>query len=301
MKNDTHRWRSLRPPPWRWCCPRAAAATASGGSSSSSGGSDAAAHERGDRQGLQPVRHEGRHAPVRATPATGTRSTRPTPTTAYSWNFIRLYGRSLVDVQVGAGQGRRARWCPTSPRRSACPATTPRPGPTRCARASSTRTARRSRPRTSSTPSSARWTRTTFPQRPDVLQRLPRPAGLHQSLQGHDPDKLGLKAIETPDDKTIVFHLKTAVRRLRLLRPAAGDRSRCRRPRTPARSTRSTSVSTGPYKFDDQRARQELRAGPQPELGPGDRPRSGRKALPDKIDGRAERQRRRHRQPAAVR
>ena len=51
-----------------------------------------------------------------------------------------------------------------------------------------------------------------LPQRPDVLQRLPGPAGLQGALQGQDPDKLGLKAIETPDDQTIVFHLSQAVR-----------------------------------------------------------------------------------------
>ena len=44
--------------------------------------SGTAAVQRRRRQGLQPVRQEGRHAQDRPTPATGTRSTRVTPTTA---------------------------------------------------------------------------------------------------------------------------------------------------------------------------------------------------------------------------
>ena len=56
-------------------------------------------------------------------------------------------------------------------------------------------------------------------------------------------------------------------------------------------------VSTGPYMFADQRPGQELRAGPQRQLGPGHRPEPQGAAGPDR--GRAQRQRRRHRQPAA--
>ena len=42
-------------------------------------------------------------------------------------------------------------------------------------------------------------------------------------------------------------------------------------------------VSSGPYMFETNDAGQELHAGPQPQLGPGDRPEL-RKALPDEID-----------------
>ena len=53
---------------------------------------------------------------------------------AYSWNFARFYGRSLVMFKPAPG-GEGATPCPTSPRSWARPAPTRRPGPTRCARA----------------------------------------------------------------------------------------------------------------------------------------------------------------------
>ena len=53
----------------------------------------------------------------------------------YSWNFARLYGRSLLILQGRAGRRRATSWCPTSPRTSASRPTAARPGPTRSARA----------------------------------------------------------------------------------------------------------------------------------------------------------------------
>ena len=110
------------------------------------------------------------------------------------------------------------------------------------------------------------------PERPDLLRRLPRPAGRLQGRPTSPRASNADSAITTPDDQTIVFHLKQAVRRLRLLRPAAAAPRRCRRRRTPARSTRSTSSRPARTCSRPIRAGQELRPRPQPELGQGDRP-----------------------------
>ena len=178
---------------------------------------------------------EGRHAPVRELAATGTRWTPRDTYYAYSWDFIRLYGRTLVMFKSGAGQGRRHSSCPTSPSRWACPATTPRPGPTRCATGSSSRTARRSRARTSSTRSSVAG-QDDVPQRPDLLQRLPRPAGLHHALQGPVAGQAGSEGDRDagrPDDR---LPAEAAVLGLRLLRAAAVD--------DPGAAAKDTGAST---------------------------------------------------------
>ena len=77
--------------------------------------------------------------------------------------------------------------------------------------------------------------RTARPTSSDFLDLAEGYKGPYKS-KGVDTDRRST----TPDDKTIVFHLKAAVRRLRLLRDAAGDRAGAGRPRTPAPSTRST-------------------------------------------------------------
>ena len=88
-------------------------------------------------------------------------------------------------------------------------------------------------------------------------------------------------AISTPDDSTIVFHLKAAVRRLRLPRhdaavgPGAGGQGHRARSRS--------STSSPPARTCSRlRRRQELHAEAQPELGPGDRPEPQGAAGPDR-------------------
>ena len=108
----------------------------------------------------------------------------------YSWNFVRLYGRSLMMFKSAPGQGRRHSSCPTSP---------------------SARQAQRRRQDLDLQAAHGRQVRgrhadhvkdvkyaversldkNDVPERADVLQRLPRPAGLHLALQGHRPEQAG--------------------------------------------------------------------------------------------------------------
>ena len=99
-----------------------------------------------------------------------------------------------------------------------------------------------------------------------------------RALQGQEPDD-SLKAIETPDDKTIVFHLKQPFAGFDYFAQLPRPRP-CRRPRTPARSTRSTSsraarTSSG---LPDGQAIELVR---NTDWDPATDPI--RKALPDKI------------------
>ena len=95
------------------------------------------------------------------------------------------------------------------------------------------------------------------------------PAGYKGPYKAKDMDVSS--AIETPDDQTIVFHLK---------QPFAGFDYLAQLPQTaPVPQAKDTGakykkhvVSTGPYMFEDLRARQGVHAGPQRPVGPEHRP-----------------------------
>jgi len=90
------------------------------------------------------------------------------------------------------------------------------------------------------------------------------------------------KAIETPDDQTIVFHLN---------KPFAGFDYFAQLPATaPVPQAKDTGskyrehpLSTGPYKFDSYTIGKQLTLGRNTNYDPATDPDSGRKALPDKI------------------
>ena len=90
----------------------------------------------------------------------------------------------------------------------------------------------------------------TFPNGSAYFEdMLDLPEGLRRPLpeQGHEHRLGDRDAGRQVHDR---LPPQAAVRRLRLPRPAARRRPPCRRPRTPARSTRPTSISSGPYMFD---------------------------------------------------
>ena len=120
------------------------------------------------------------------------------------------------------------------------------------------------------------------PQRPDVLQRLPRrrPGGL-LGLQGQEPRQPQVdRDARRQDDR---LPPQQAVRRLRLLRPAVRPRPPCRRPRTPARSTRSTSSRAARTSSRSTRRASASSSSATTSTTPQTDPDTGRKALPDKL------------------
>ena len=212
---------------------------------------------------------------------------------AYSWNFARLYGRSLMMFKSAPGQERNELVpdLAESPGESEPDA---RPGPTRSGRASSSRTARES-PRADVKYAVVRSTdKTTFPNGPTYFKDfLDLPADYKGPYK--TPDVNTDSAIETPDNYTIVFKPR---------RRSPGSTTSPSYPTTmpvpKAKDTgakyRNTIVSTGPYKFEDLRPGQELQPGPQ--LISGTRPPTRQpQGAAGPHRGRAQRQRRRHRQP----
>jgi peptide/nickel transport system substrate-binding protein len=120
----------------------------------------------------------------------------------------------------------------------------------------------------------------TFPNGPTYFNDFLDLQGYTSPYQDPSPDKLGLKAIETPDDQTIIFHLKT---------PFSGFDYFAMLPATiPVPVAKDTGtkykehvVSTGPYKFETNNLGKDFTLVRNDQWDPATDP--NRKALPDKI------------------
>ena len=183
---------------------------------------------------------------------------------AYSWNFVRLYGRALVmfksapgkdgatlvpDLAENLGQGQRGR---EDLDLHAAPGREVRG---RHARHEQRRQVRRR----------ALAGQDDLPQRPHVLQRLPRPAGLHAPYKDTEPGQAGPDGGRDPGRPDDRLPPEQAVQRVRLPRPSpatipvpqAKDTGRstrstwsppartCSRPTTRARASRWSATRTG--------------------------------------------------------
>ena len=207
---------------WRW---RPAVAATSrlrrvGGGTGGGGGQ----RRRGRRP--QPVRRHGRHAPLRQLRRLGL--ARPGRHLLRVLVELRPALRPLAgDVQVRPRQGRRDARARTSPRRSARPATTPRPWTYKLRQGVKfedgtpvTQQGRQVRRR-------AVAGQDDVPQRPDLLQRLPRPAGLHQPVRGPRPGQAGSQGdrdARRPDDRVPPEASRSAAS---TTSPSCRRRSRC--------------------------------------------------------------------------
>ena len=113
-----------------------------------------------------------------------------------------------------------------------------------------------------------------FPDGPTYFNDYLDLQGYVGAYKDKPPDKLGLKAIETPDDQTIVFHLNKAF---------SGFDYFAQLPATaPVPQAKDTGtkykehvISTGPYMFESNDAGKQFTLVAQPELRPQDRPRLG--------------------------
>ncbi len=121
----------------------------------------------------------------------------------------------------------------------------------------------------------------TFPNGPTYFNDFLDTKGYTSPYKDTSPDKLGLKAIDTPDDQTIVFHLKTAF---------SGFDYFAMLPSTipvPAGKDTGTKykehvVSTGPYKFESNNLGKNFALVRNENWDPSTDPT--RKALPDRIE-----------------
>src|SRR5215467_14110047 len=167
----------------------------------------------------------------------------------YSWNFIRYYGRSLVMFKPAPGdQGTQL--VPDLATSLGVPSDNAktwtyhiRPG-------------LKYSDGTTITTKDIKYDversldKTTFPNGPTYFNDFLDLQGYTSPYKDSSPDKLGLKAIETPDDTTIIFHLK---------KPFSGFDYFAMLPATipvpPAKDTganyKQHVMSTGPYKFEN--------------------------------------------------
>jgi len=121
----------------------------------------------------------------------------------------------------------------------------------------------------------------TFPNGPTYFNDFLDLQGYVSPYKDSDPNKLGLKAIETPDDLTIVFHLKQAFSGFDYFAmlpatvpvPAAKDTGT---------KYKEHVVSTGPYKFETYESGKKFTMVRNDKWDPATDP--NRKALPDRVE-----------------
>jgi peptide/nickel transport system substrate-binding protein len=124
--------------------------------------------------------------------------------------------------------------------------------------------------------------KTTFPQGPTYFNDFLDLQGYTSPYKDSDPAKLGLKAIDTPDDQTIIFHLK---------KPFSGMDYFAQLPATiPVPQAKDTGtkykehvISSGPYMFKTNQLGKQFTMVRNPNYDPATDPDSGRKPLADNI------------------
>jgi peptide/nickel transport system substrate-binding protein len=166
----------------------------------------------------------------------------------YSWNFVRLYGRSLVMFDAKPGPD-SAKLVPDLAESLGEPSDDAKTWTYRL------RAGVKFEDGTEVTSKDVKYAversldKKTFPNGPTYFNDFLDLAGYTSPYDDKSPDKLGLKAIETPDDRTIVFKLKA---------PFSGFDYFAQLPATiPVPQKKDTGakyqdhvVSSGPYKFD---------------------------------------------------
>jgi peptide/nickel transport system substrate-binding protein len=199
---------------------------------------------------------------------------------AYSWNFVRLYGRSLVMFASAPGAA-GAKLVPdlaTSLGKPSADAKT------------WTYTLKPGIKFEDGTPITSKdvkyaversLDKTTFPNGPTYFNDFLDLQGYTSPYADKSADKLGLKAIETPDDSTIVFHL---------IKPFSGFDYFAQLPATiPVPQAKDTGtkykehvVSSGPYMFKENNLGKNFTMVRNPNWDASTDP--NRKALPNEID-----------------
>jgi peptide/nickel transport system substrate-binding protein len=199
---------------------------------------------------------------------------------AYSWNFIRLYGRSLTMFKPGPGADGTT-LVPDLAETLGVPSDNAKTWTYKL------RKGVKFEDGTVITSKDVKYgverslDKTVFPDGPTYMGDFLDLQGYVSPYKDKDPNKLGLKAIDTPDDQTIVFHLK---------QPFAGFDYFTMQPSTmPVPAAKDTGakykehvVSSGPYKFETNNLGKNFTLVRNTSWDPATDPY--RKALPDRIE-----------------
>lgn len=199
---------------------------------------------------------------------------------AYSWNFVRNYGRSLVMFKSAPGQ-EGATLVPDLAESLGTPSEDAKTW---------TYTLRQGvkfEDGTEVTSKDVKYAvertldKATFPNGPTYFNDFLDRQGYTSPYADPDPNKLGLTAVETPDDRTIIFKLR---------QPFSGFDYFAQLPGTipvPAAKDTGTKykehvVSTGPYMFETNELGKRFTMVRNPNWDPATDP--NRTALPDRIE-----------------
>ncbi len=198
----------------------------------------------------------------------------------YSWDFVRYYGRSLVMFKPGAGSDTN-QLVPDLAESLGVPSDGAKTWTYKI------RKGLKFEDGTAITSKDVKYAversldKDTFPNGPTYFNDFLDLQGYTTVAADTSADKLGLKAIETPDDNTIVFHLKTSF---------SGFDYFAMLPSTipvPQKADTGTKykehvVSSGPYMFDTNVAGQSFSLKRNPNWDPATDPY--RAALPDRVE-----------------
>lgn len=198
---------------------------------------------------------------------------------AYSFNFVRLYGRSLV-MFASAPRQQGAVLVPDLAETLGRPSEDAKTW---------TYTLRQGVKFEDGTPVTSKdvkyaversLDKTTFPHGPTYFNDVLDLQGYTSPYSDPDPNKLGLKAIETPDDRTIVFRLRTAFSGFDYLAqlPATIPVPRAK---DTGSKYKEHVVSTGPYMFATNELGKSFTMVRNPNWDPATDP--NRNPMPDKI------------------
>ena len=199
---------------------------------------------------------------------------------AYAWNFVRLYGRALVMFKSAPG----------AEGATLVPDLAENLGTHNADSTQWTYTLRQGVKFEDGTPVTSKdvkyaversLDKTTFPNGPTYFNDFLDVQGYTSPYQDTSPDKLGLKAIDTPDDRTVVFTLA---------KPFSGFDYFAQLPATiPVPQAKDTGskykehvVSTGPYMFQTNDLGKSFALVRNPNWDQATDP--NRKPLPDRIE-----------------
>lgn len=199
---------------------------------------------------------------------------------AYSWNFLRFYTRSLVTVAVAPG-AKGTKLIPDLAESLGKPSDGGKTW---------TYTVRKGVKFEDGTPVTSKdvkyaversLDKDTFPNGPTYFNDFLDLQGYASPYKDASPDKLGLRAVETPDDRTVVFHLRKAFSGFDYLAMLPGT-APVPRAKDTGTKYREHVLSTGPYKFETYEPGKRFTLVRNEQWDPATDP--NRPALPDRIE-----------------